>query len=83
MYRIKKENTPLAERRERKSESVGHLDNVPVGARPFYVQKYTEMLHWLERYPNDVECWFFCSPGRGRRWLWLLYGVVVDLRRTS
>ena len=34
------------------------LDYVPAGVRPFYVAQWTEMVEWLDRYPNDVERWF-------------------------
>ena len=34
------------------------MDYVPAGARPFYVSQWTEMVEWLEKYPNDVERWF-------------------------
>ena len=34
------------------------LDYIPVGARPLFQTLFTEMLQWLDRYPDDVERWF-------------------------
>jgi hypothetical protein len=34
------------------------LDYIPVGARPLYTHLYTEMLQFLERYPDDERRWF-------------------------
>ena len=34
------------------------LDYVPVGVRPMFQDLFTEMLHWLDRYPDDTERWF-------------------------
>ena len=34
------------------------MDYVPVGARPLFTQLYTEMLEYVERYPDDERRWF-------------------------
>ena len=52
------------------------LDYIPVGARPLCQSLFTEMLCWLERYPDDDERWFMllrawprlvCAPLRRGR----------------
>ena len=38
--------------------SVGLLDYVPVGARPLFERLYTEMLGYVDKYPDDERRWF-------------------------